>query len=87
MSKPSFRDQPVPRKCSSSSKHPDFSPYCRHIGVKFNGHVITKDCVGYNVDEGYVLIIKRDVLGNPVKKDKETYEILKMPGTIEPYWR
>jgi hypothetical protein len=91
MSHRDFRKQPVPRAASTDKTSPHYSTYTKHIGLKFNGQVITGgDCVGYNADEGVAyFLVRHPDYPRILLKDPKTRALLveKRQGTVEPFWR
>jgi hypothetical protein len=81
-----FRSRPPPRKASVFKEHPFFNSYCKHIGLKFNGRVLTKSAFTYDADEGWVEVAILTKRGK-FKAERGVPVALRIPGTVEPYWR
>jgi hypothetical protein len=86
MTKENFRDNPVPRSAACIAGHSMFNAYTKHIGVKFNGKVMLGSVYVYNADEGWIETAARDSRGKP-KLERGRVVVVRIEGTVEPYWR
>jgi hypothetical protein len=79
------KTKPLPDRVSIVKDSPNYSPFNKHIGVKFNGKVVT-NVVEYCVSEGWCLLIALTDKGKH-RIERGRYVTVKVSGTVEPYWR